>query len=141
MSASLGVLRQKLVACGRQVTPARVAIYDYLNSVTDHPRAEAVFMAVRRKLPRVSLGTIYRNLEVLVECGAASRLPCADGSARYELRTDRHHHVACPKCGQVADLGESEDLVLLRQLETGEGFKVFDYQLQFIGFCGECRGR
>ncbi|MBA3805819.1 MAG: transcriptional repressor, partial [Acidobacteria bacterium] len=63
-------LRQKLNTLGAQLTPQRAAVYHYLSEVTHHPTAEEVFLAVKPKLPRISLATVYKNLEALVQCGA-----------------------------------------------------------------------
>ena len=65
-------------------------------------------LAVKQKLPRISLATVYKNLEALVKCGAISKLTYGDASARYDIRTDYHYHTRCLKCGKIWDLDAQE---------------------------------
>ena len=75
-------LRRKLDERGGHMTRQRAAVYDYLGSVEHHPTAEEVFLNVKRKVPKISLATVYKNLEALVACEAISKLSYGDGSAR-----------------------------------------------------------
>ena len=70
-----------------------------------HPTADEVFLAVRRHQTGISLATVYKSLETLVGCGLAVKLSYSDGSARYDGRTDPHHHARCLSCGRVTDVG------------------------------------
>lgn len=133
-------LRQILHTEGAQLTTQRAAVYDYLSGVEHHPTAEEVFLAVKSKLPRISLATVYKNLEALVNCGAVSKLTYGDASARYDIRTDHHYHTRCLKCGKIWDLDAREDnSALLKQIKPQKGFAVKDYRLELVGYCQECR--
>jgi Fe2+ or Zn2+ uptake regulation protein len=132
-------LREKLDEHGHHFTQQRAAVFDYLSRVEHHPTAEEVFFAVKPKLPKISLATVYKNLEALVSCGAASKLTYGDGSARYDIRTDHHYHTRCLKCGGVSDLEATEGNKLLKQIKPQTGFEVKDYRLELIGYCQECR--
>lgn len=132
-------LRQKLEERGGHFTQQRAAVFDYLSHVDHHPTAEEVFLTVKRKLPKISLATVYKNLEALVSCGAASKLTYGDGSARYDIRTDHHYHTRCLKCGGVADLEAADGEKLLKQIKPQTGFEVKDYRLELIGYCRDCR--
>jgi Fur family peroxide stress response transcriptional regulator len=133
-------LRQKLGERGAQLTTQRAAVYEYLSSVAHHPTAQEVFLAVKPSMPRLSLATVYKNLEALVECGAASKLVYGDASARYDIRTDHHYHTRCLSCGKIADLNAGgADPELLKQIKPQAGFEVKDYRLELLGFCRECR--
>ncbi len=132
-------IRRKLDERGYRSTPQRVAVFEYLNHVCNHPTAEDVFLAVKRKLPRISLATVYKNLEALVACGAASKLTYGDGCARYDCRTDHHYHTRCLKCGRVADLEPAESSGWLKRIRPRAQFVVTDYRLELIGYCRECR--
>src|SRR5262245_57552223 len=98
-------LRQALEAAGWRSTPQRLAVYDRLSRAENHPTAEEVYQAVRGPLPNISLATVYKALETLVECGLATRLT-GDGSgpARYDARSDHHYHLRCLRSGAVEDL-------------------------------------
>ena len=132
-------LRAKLDEHGHHFTQQRAAVFDYLSRVEHHPTAEEVFLAVKPRLPKISLATVYKNLEALVKCGMASKLTYGDGSARYDIRTDHHYHTRCLKCGGVADLDAAEGNKLLSQIKPKSGFEVKDYRLELLGYCRACR--
>lgn len=132
-------LRRELGARGGHFTQQRAAVFDYLSGVEHHPTAEEVYLAVRRKLPRISLATVYKNLEKLVECGAASKLTYGDAAARYDIRTDHHYHTRCLACGEIKDFEPPRGLELLRELAPADGFAVEDYRLELLGRCPDCR--
>jgi len=133
------VLRQKLRTQGAQLTSQRAAVYDYLSGVEHHPTAEEVFLAVKPNLPRLSLATVYKNLEALVKCGAVSKLTYGDAAARYDIRTDHHYHTRCFGCGKIWDLDVQGGFDLLTQIRPQAGFEVKDYRLELLGYCRECR--
>lgn len=132
-------LRQQLHAQGAQLTPQRAAVFEYLNGVEHHPTAEEVYLAVRPKLPRLSLATVYKNLEALVKCRIVSKLTYGDASARYDIRTDHHYHTRCLECGKIWDLDAKEGSELLKRIKPQAGFEVKDYRLELLGRCQECR--
>src|SRR5215510_11160756 len=122
-------LRQLLDTQGSSFTRQRATVFDYLRRVDCHPTAEEVFVAVKRELPKISLATVYKNLEALVACGAASKLSFGDSAARYEIRTDHHYHSRCLKCGRITDVALTADEQLLKLLNAPSGFKVEDYRI------------
>jgi len=132
-------LRKQLRAQGSQFTAQRVAVYDYLSGVDHHPTAEEVFFAVKRKIPRISLATVYKNLEALVSCGAVSKLSYGDAAARYDIRTDHHYHTRCLDCGKVGDLDAVKGIAALKHIKPHGGFTVKDYRLELLGYCRDCR--
>ena len=133
-------LWKKLEKRGIRHTPQRAAVLEYLSQVHDHPTAEDVFFAVKRKLPKISLATVYKNLEALVASNAASKLTYGDGSARYDIRTDHHYHTRCLNCGSVSDLEPQHSGQWLARIRPGQQFKVVDYRLELLGYCHECGG-
>ncbi len=135
----LAALRQKLDERGGHLTRQRVAVYDYLSRVDNHPTAEEVFLNVKRKLPKISLATVYKNLEALVVCAAVSKLAYGDGSARYDIRTDHHYHTRCLQCGRIWDLEAAQGSAALQQIKPQAGFAVEDYRLELLGRCRDCQ--
>lgn len=135
------VLRDALEAAGRRPTPQRLAVYDHLCRADHHPTAEEVYLSVRADIPNISLATVYKALETLVECGLAAKLTAGDGSARYDARSDHHYHLRCLRSGAVQDLPTPYDPDLiakidpgLRQLLESRGFKVTGYRLELVGY-------
>jgi Fur family peroxide stress response transcriptional regulator len=132
-------LRSNLSASGYQFTRQRAVVFDYLQSVDHHPTAEEVFLAVKSQLPKISLATVYKNLEALVESGVASKWTYANAAARYDIRTDHHYHLRCLRCGRMWDVEPTEVSQLLANMQPQRGFQVSDYRLEFVGTCRECR--
>jgi Fe2+ or Zn2+ uptake regulation protein len=116
------------------------AIYDVLAGCTDHPSAEQVFQRVRRVLPRVSLGTVYRNLDKLREQGRLRMVRLAGGEARYDAMTDDHDHFVCEHCGGVQDLPRQTVAQALRPLRDA-GCVVRWHTTSIYGLCGGCASR
>lgn len=139
LTAERRALRARLNARGTHLTRQRDAVFDYLSGVEHHPTAEEIFLAVRQKLPRLSLATVYKNLEGLVQCGAISKLTYGDAAARYDIRTDHHYHTRCVSCGKIWDLDAPEGARLLERIKPQPGFEVTDYRLELVGRCRECR--
>lgn len=121
-----------------RMTRQRKLIFDELMGRCDHPTAEELFSAVRKSLPRISLGTVYRNLDVLVRSGCAVRLDRPGEQARFDADTRPHYHVECEGCGRVDDI-EAVDLppLLLPHVQAG-GYRVTGVRVEFRGVCPAC---
>ena len=132
-------LREALEAKGHRFTEQRAAVYRFLSGTTSHPHADDVFQAVRGQIPGISLATVYKSLETLVNCGLAAKLTYGDGSARYDARMDLHHHARCLSCGRVMDVPSDRIMEEIEGLSQGlDGFSVLGYRLELTGFCGAC---
>lgn len=135
------VLRDALEANGQRYTEQRAAVYRCLRDTSSHPTADDVFTSVRVDIPDISLATVYKSLEALVGCGLARKLTYGDGSARYDGRTDPHHHARCLACGRVLDVPGRLDDGLLERLGHVPEFEVEGYRLELVGLCRGCRDR
>jgi Fe2+ or Zn2+ uptake regulation protein len=125
---------------GQRSTRQRAAVYEYLRSVHHHPTAEEVHVAVRRRLPRVSLATVYNALELLVRSGLADKLTYGDGAARYDRRTDAHAHARCLGCGRVDDVEVTPAPRWLREIRARD-FTATGFRFEIVGHCRRCRPR
>ncbi len=135
------VLRDALESKGQRFTEQRAAVYRFLASTDKHPTADEVFLAVRSEVPVISLATVYKSLETLVGCGLAVKLAYGDGSARYDGRTDPHHHARCVRCSRIFDiLGHLPPESLSELQNRTSDFQVTGYRLELTGFCRECTG-
>lgn len=132
-------LRRMLDNSGANFTRQRAAVYGYLRKVDHHPTAEEVFLAVKQDLPKISLATVYKNLEALVACGAASKLAYGDAATRYDIRTDHHYHSRCLKCGRITDIDPQAGATALKSIKPPSGFKVEDYRVELLGYCKNCK--
>jgi Fur family ferric uptake transcriptional regulator len=106
---------------------------------TSHPTATELYEATRRRLPRISLGTVYRNLNVLGRMGLVRKVEGSGGEARFDGNLSPHHHVRCIHCGDVADVEDSLAGPQRGELEDVHGYEVLGCRLEFIGICPECR--
>ena len=123
----------------RRNTPQRKVILAELCALDTHPTAAELYEIVRKKLPRVSLGTIYRNLEVLHEDGHIAKLEFAGAEARFDGTIHPHHHLRCTECGCVRDLPSQMGTPTVPQpLYTG-GFQITGHRLEYFGLCPDCR--
>ena len=120
-------------------TRQKEAILRVLRSTTSHPTAEWVYGEVKKEIPNISLGTVYRNLRLLSERGEISELAFNGGPSRFDGRTDNHCHFVCEKCGQVFDVDEPVHNELNEDVANKTGFKVSNYRLEFFGICKKCQ--
>ena len=105
-----------------------------------HPTAEQVYDAVRQDIPQISLATIYKALEALVDARLATKLSEAAGPARFDSRCDPHYHLRCLETGQVRDLATPFDPTLVQKLDPAlveslrqQGFEVTGHRLELVG--------
>ncbi len=121
-----------------KMTPQRRAILEELAKLRSHPTADEVFVLVRKKVPKVSLATIYRNLECLAEAGMIQKLELTGKKRRYDADTERHYHFRCIECGKVFDLALDAEGALDELADQIEEFEVLEHRLEFRGRCPEC---
>src|SRR5436305_8145906 len=112
-------LRRALGRAGWRCTRQRQAVFAYLRRADNHPTAEQVFAAVRPALPSISLATVYKALEALVDAGLAARIAAGAGPARYDGRSEPHYHLRCEDTGEVRDLPLPYNPHLLDRLAPG----------------------
>jgi Fur family ferric uptake transcriptional regulator len=123
----------------RRNTRQRQVILEELGKLKSHPTAVDLHEIVRRRLPRISLGTVYRNLEVLTETGQVQKLDLGTGQARFDADTEHHDHVRCLRCGRVDDV-PGEPLVLSSiAAEDIDGFEIIGHRVEYLGVCPDCR--
>lgn len=133
----LGGLEQICGRHGLPLTVQRRVVLETLAVRADHPSADQIYVEVRKRLPEISRTTVYRTLETLVRIGIARKVCHPGAAARYEVETNRHHHLVCLNCGKMVDL---QDPSLDRLPLPGErsGFRIDDYSIQFRGRCSDC---
>ena len=103
-----------------------------------HPTADQVYTALKADNPNLSLGTVYRNLNLLSEMGMLMKIRIADGSDRFDGRTDKHYHMVCDKCSRVFDV-ELDELDTLKAIISDKyGHSLTEITLNLSGVCCEC---
>lgn len=118
----------------------RASIRDYLIHTHDHPTADMVYLHVRKEYPNISLGTVYRNLNLLADMGDILKITTPNGGDRFDGRTDPHYHITCSHCGNVYDLElppehryEINDIA--NEHYDGE---ILSHSITFSGICRHC---
>jgi Fe2+/Zn2+ uptake regulation proteins len=121
-----------------RMTKQRSIILEVLRSVKTHPTADELYTLVRERLPRISLGTVYRNLDILAASGDILRLDRAGEQKRFDGDISPHYHVRCNGCGRVGDLFMSIPLPDITRIQA-ENFDVQGVEVIFFGLCDHCR--
>ncbi|MBD5627213.1 MAG: transcriptional repressor [Desulfovibrio sp.] len=123
-------------AARTRMTRQRAEILAELRKAKTHPTAEEIHAKVRRALPRISLGTVYRNLELLAQAGEILRLEGGHGR-RFDGDVSPHLHVRCVRCGRVADVCGPAPAPALEGLSAA-GFAILGARIELDGLCGRC---
>jgi len=121
----------------RRNTQQRNIIYDIVASTNTHPTADWVYEQAKKQIPNISLGTVYRNLKVLVEEGKI--LEINDGKvSRFDANISPHHHFKCEKCGSLYDIVERELLHINKDIAQKKGYTVNNSFVVLYGICPKC---
>lgn len=123
-----------------RMTKQRLAIIEELGKLDMHPTADEIYERVRRRLPRVSLGTVYRNLELLSRSGIIGKLEIGGQQMRFDRERGTHPHIRCIRCGRIEDIpGESTPTECDRDFLQATGYTSIERRVEFIGICPACR--
>ena len=116
----------------------RESIKTCLMGRKDHPTADALYTSIREEFPNISLGTVYRNLSLLVDLGEIRKFSCGDGTDHFDYDTTPHYHFVCRDCGKITDI----PVVAANDLEAMAGEyvngKIEDHTIFFYGTCDDC---
>ena len=122
----------------QRMTPQRQLILNYLKGVKTHPSAEMIFSAVREDMSNITLATVYRNLNLLVDNGEVLKLT-VNGEARFDCDVSAHQHCYCECCGKVIDLFSKRiDNYAAKKMEL-DGFDLKRVHVVFYGRCKSCK--
>ncbi len=120
-------------------TPARTAIFEYLERAKTPVDVSDILEYLRSKNLKTNKVTVYRNLESLYNKGFLEKFEFGEGKSRYEVKKEHHHHLICTNCGRVEDVSGE----YLKDLETNikkeNGFLVKSHSLEFFGLCKNCQ--
>jgi Fur family peroxide stress response transcriptional regulator len=120
-------------------TRQKAAILEVLKGTTSHPTADWIYNEVRKKIPNISLGTVYRNLRQLCRSGEILELELCGSFSRFDARNDNHYHFRCERCGQVFDVDEPINSEMDKTTARRTGFRINYHRLEFYGLCLDCQ--
>ena len=125
-----------------RMTPQRRVILEEVEAAADHPTADEIYEKVRKRIPRISLGTVYRNLDILECSGAIRKLDSGRSQMRFDCNTKEHYHLTCTRCGRIEDAPVTSGERFMDTLEKAGGkltkYGIFGYKLEFFGLCSRC---
>jgi Fur family transcriptional regulator, peroxide stress response regulator len=123
---------------GTKRSRQREIVYQVLKKTVSHPTAEWVYEQVRAQIPRVSLGTVYRNLHILTAQGKILELDFGEGLHRYDATVDQHYHFVCERCSVVRDLEVPVQQDLHDRVRDVVPGNITGHRLDFLGVCTDC---
>jgi Fe2+ or Zn2+ uptake regulation protein len=123
---------------GQRVTPQRLMVAAVMDDMGGHASAEAVFRAVERRMPGVSLPTVYATLELLDSIGLVRRVATERGAVVYDARTEEHHHLVCRRCGAMQDIVAPVEATAVLDAARSAGFAPDRAEFVIRGLCAAC---
>ena len=124
---------------GIALTHQRQVLYEVMKTMHGHPSPEEVYARVKKKVPAISLATVYKNIHLFVESGVFREVSMHHGSLRVEMNDQAHHHMVCSKCKAITDIGEKELGLVSKRDKLPGGFLVERYAVDVIGICAKCQ--
>ena len=123
---------------GFRLSKQRKVILEELKKVKSHPTADEVYDMVRKIIPRISLGTVYRNLEFLSSKGLILKLGAPGAQKRFDGTPEPHPHIRCAVCTSVADVECDIEIPVIPDSCTS-GYKIMITNVEFVGVCPKCQ--
>jgi Fur family peroxide stress response transcriptional regulator len=136
--AQTTIYEETISHSGHRLTPQRREVYNVLLEERDHPSATEVFMRAKKRIPGISLATVYNCLETLVECGLAKQVNVEREATRYCPNLQEHAHFICDSCGAVSDVPLIQGRRLSQFLDIPEQFLVDHSEITLRGICPTC---
>ena len=120
------------------MTRQRSIILEEIRKTNAHPSADEIYEIVRKRLPRISLGTVYRNLEILTELGEIQKLETGGSLKRFDGNPKRHYHIRCIGCSRIVDAPVSPLINTETDIQSATDYKIIGHRFEFVGVCPEC---
>jgi Fe2+ or Zn2+ uptake regulation protein len=125
-----------------RMTQQREVILQEVMDSCSHPTADAIYEKVKKRMPNISMGTVYRNLDILATCGLIKKIEPGRPQMCFDGNTEEHYHITCMRCGKVEDAPFKSSDNSLENLENALGkltkYGIFGHKLEFIGLCSRC---
>ena len=135
---TITIIKKEVFMATLKYSRQREAIKEYLMHTTSHPTADTVYMAVRKEFPNISLGTVYRNLNLLSEIGDAVKITTPLGGDRFDGNVNPHYHFCCSCCGDVIDLELDEQTEINKIANANFDGIIENHVMMFYGTCSDC---
>ncbi|MCI5147865.1 MAG: Fur family transcriptional regulator [Candidatus Electrothrix sp. MAN1_4] len=124
-----------------RMTHQRELILEELGNCHNHPTADALYERIKKKLPRISLATVYRNLEILSEAGMIRKLEISGRQKRFDKEIEQHDHIFCVQCRRVDDIKFDQSRLVSLEEEDSQGYAISGCRVEFFGICPKCQAK
>jgi len=138
LAQRMSLFRQRCQQLGLAYTHQRMIIYQALASTESHPTPEAIYEQVKREVPAISLGTVYKNIKVFTEAGLLREVNILHDSLRLDANLGNHHHLVCTRCKAVIDIPEEKLEPVQLRGELPDGFLPDRCMVEILGICASC---
>jgi Fe2+ or Zn2+ uptake regulation protein len=132
-------VREKFRRSGYTLTSQRRAVLDALKGFRGHPSTEEVYLAVKKRNPKVALGTVYQALSVLEEIGLIEAKRWSETPVRYDMNTEPHYDIRCTKCGAVAEIPDVQFEDFAVRIRENTPYEITNTSLVVEGVCPACQ--
>jgi Fe2+ or Zn2+ uptake regulation protein len=132
-------VREKFRRSGYTLTSQRRAVLDALKGFRGHPSTEEVYLAVKKRNPKVALGTVYQALSVLEEIGLIEAKRWSETPVRYDMNTEPHYDIRCTKCGAVAEIPDVQFEDFAARIQENTPYEITNTSLVVEGVCPACQ--
>jgi len=122
-----------------RMTHQREIILDELHRGKTHPTADELYERIKKKLPRISLATVYRNLEILSEAGVVKKLEISGRQKRFDWDPQEHNHVFCTQCQRIDNIPTPNESAPSVAPMQEKGYRITGCRIEFFGLCPKCR--
>jgi Fur family peroxide stress response transcriptional regulator len=141
LQSRMDFFERRCLECGLASTHQRQVLYRALAESDEHPSPEKLYERVKKKIPAISLGTVYRNIRIFKDSGLLKEVTPLHEPSRLDANLTNHHHLVCRRCRSIIDIpGEDiEPVHFLRGLPGG--FQVDSYEVEVIGLCSRCAAK
>jgi len=119
----------------------RERILALLRSTQSHPTANWIYSKLRKEFPDLSMGTVYRNIGILIQQGLINKIPYGSTFDRFDAHTTPHYHFICEKCDSIIDLDVPVDDTLNSRVPGSTHHQVRRHEIEFFGVCAQCAGK
>ena len=123
----------------RRNTVQKDLVRNAVCEMKNHPTSDEIYEFIKKSYPSIGRGTVYRNLDILVEEGKLRKVEVPDGPNRFDHSLIKHYHVRCLGCGRVMDVDMDQIPDLMEKIHNKNGIEFFEYDIMFKGLCRDCK--
>lgn len=139
MDQSNEELQTLLHQYGFKVTPQRLAIFRYLANTDSHPSADIIYAEIKKKIPTISQGTVYKTLSILTDIGVIRELKTGNGYSRYDSNTSVHINIICPNCHCIIDYQSKNIIRFWESITNDIGGEITGQRFDVYKKCQDCK--